>query len=88
MIKNIVFDMGGVLIDFDPIRSVKNHFASEDRNAVLANIFRSKEWSAMDKGDISVEEALKKTNNSDENYGNDLKHTTLCDTIIHENVEK
>lgn len=60
MIKNIVFDMGGVLIDFDPIRSVKNHFAPEDRNAVLANIFRSKEWSAMDKGDISVEEALKK----------------------------
>ena len=42
MIKNIVFDMGGVLIDFDPIRSVKNHFASEDRNAVLANIFRSR----------------------------------------------
>ncbi|MFQ9805386.1 MAG: hypothetical protein ACLR07_02110 [Christensenellales bacterium] len=37
---------------------------------------------------MTVEEALKKTNNSDENYGNDLKHTTLCDTIIHENVEK
>lgn len=35
---------------------------------------------------MTVEEALKKTNNSDENYGNDLKHTTLCDTIIHENV--
>ena len=37
---------------------------------------------------MTVEEALKKTNNSDENYGNGLKHTTLCDTIIHENVEK
>lgn len=60
MIKNIVFDMGGVLIDFNPMRSVENHFAPEDREAVLKNVFRSKEWSAMDKGDISVEEALKK----------------------------
>lgn len=60
MIRNIVFDMGGVLIDFDPIRSVTNHFAPEDRDAVLVNTFRSKEWSAMDKGDISVEEALDK----------------------------
>ncbi len=62
MIKNIVFDMGGVLVDFDPIRSVKNHFAPEDRDAVLTNVFRSKEWSAMDKGDLSVEEALEKMN--------------------------
>ncbi len=54
--------MGGVLVDFDPIRSVKNHFAPEDRDAVLTNVFRSKEWSAMDKGDLSVEEALEKMN--------------------------
>lgn len=58
MIKNIVFDMGGVLIDFDPIRSVTNHFAPEDRTLVLENTFRSKEWSAMDKGDYSAEEAV------------------------------
>lgn len=54
--------MGGVLIDFDPVRSVSNHFAPEDRDAVLANTFRSKEWALMDKGDLSVEEALNKMN--------------------------
>ncbi len=62
MIKNIIFDMGGVLIDFDPVRSVSNHFAPEDRDAVLENTFRSKEWALMDKGDLSVEEALNKMN--------------------------
>lgn len=62
MIKNIVFDMGGVLIDFDPIRSVTNHFSPENRDIVLANTFRSREWSAMDKGDLSVEEALDRMN--------------------------
>lgn len=54
--------MGGVLIDFDPIRSVTNHFAPEDRNTVLVNTFRSKEWALMDKGDLSVEEAIEKMN--------------------------
>lgn len=54
--------MGGVLIDFDPIRSVGNHFAFEDRDAVLANTFRSKEWALMDKGELSVGEALNKMN--------------------------
>jgi len=58
VIKNIVFDMGGVLVDYNPIRSVANHFAPEDRAAVLENIYYSKEWSAMDRGDYSVEEAL------------------------------
>lgn len=62
MIKNIIFDMGGVLIDFDPIRSVTNHFAPEDRDTVLVNTFRSREWALMDKGDLSVEEAIEKMN--------------------------
>lgn len=59
MIKNIVFDMGGVLIDFNPARSLKNHFAPEYRELVNQNVFRSKEWALMDKGTYSVEDALK-----------------------------
>lgn len=59
MIKNIVFDMGGVLIDFNPARSLKNHFVPEYRELVNQNVFRSKEWALMDKGTYSVEDALK-----------------------------
>lgn len=58
MIKNIVFDMGGVIIDFNPERSLKNHFAPEYRDAVRESVFLSPEWKKMDKGEISVEQAI------------------------------
>lgn len=60
MIKNIVFDMGGVLVDFDPKGSVERHFAPEFRETVLENVYRSDEWKAMDKGTFTVDEALGK----------------------------
>ena len=58
MIKTIVFDMGGVIIDFNPERSLKNHFAPEYRDAVRESVFLSPEWKKMDKGEISVEQAI------------------------------
>ena len=60
MIKNIVFDMGGVLIDFNPARSLSKHFAPEYRELVNQNVYLSPEWQLMDKGTYSVEDALKK----------------------------
>lgn len=83
MIKNIVFDMGGVLIDFDPIRSVGNHFAPEDRDAVLANTFRSKEWALMDKGELSVEEALNKMNSRLP----ERLHAEVCKMVLEREAE-
>ena len=58
MIKTIVFDMGGVIIDFNPERSLKNHFAPEYRDDVRESVFLSPEWKKMDKGEISVEQAI------------------------------
>lgn len=83
MIKNIVFDMGGVLIDFDPIRSVGNHFAPEDRDAVLANTFRSKEWALMDKGELSVGEALNKMNSRLP----ERLHAEVCKMVLEREAE-
>ena len=62
MIKNIVFDMGGVLIDFDPSKSVERHFSHEYRNLVMQNVYKSDEWQMMDEGTISVEEAIVRMN--------------------------
>ncbi|HOD03103.1 MAG TPA: HAD hydrolase-like protein, partial [Clostridiales bacterium] len=58
MIRNIVFDMGGVLIDYNPERTVREYFAEEYHDIVLSNVFHSKLWAQMDKGVIDANTAL------------------------------
>ena len=52
MIKNIVFDMGNVLIRFDPVFFVNRAGISdpEDRKLILNELFQSAEWAMMDSG--------------------------------------
>lgn len=57
-ITTIVFDMGGVLVDFDAKRSLSTHFAQEYHALINEKTFASPEWKLMDKGDYEVEEAI------------------------------
>ena len=57
-VKNIIFDMGGVLADFNPDRSLKNHFKESDRQLVKENTYLSREWAEMDRGTVEVEESV------------------------------
>lgn len=61
MIKNIVFDMGNVMVRYDSMR-VCSHFISqeEERRDVNTAVFISPEWIMMDMGLISEEEAFKR----------------------------
>lgn len=59
MIKNILFDMGGVLLDFDPKKFVERAGLDETDSAVLLReIFHSVEWVSLDRGSMSEEEAF------------------------------
>ncbi len=59
MIKNIVFDLGNVLISFKPADFLnKLGYTAEKINIILTDVFRSREWHMMDKGEISREEAI------------------------------
>lgn len=58
-VKNIVFDFGGVVVDFNPDRSLKNHFPKELHDTVNNAFFESKEWKEMDRGTYEVEEAVR-----------------------------
>lgn len=64
MIKNIVFDMGKVLLNYDSDR-VCRHFITDEaqRKAVETSVFISPEWLMLDMGIISEEDALKRMQN-------------------------
>ena len=52
-IKNIIFDMGNVLIRFEPELFLSRYSISEDEKRILQNeIFRSPEWIMLDRGTL------------------------------------
>lgn len=52
-IRNIVFDMGNVLLDFDPQRVVERYCADEAEQAlILRELFQAPEWLMADRGVI------------------------------------
>lgn len=59
MIKNIVFDMGRVLLDYDPVKVCRQYTdRSEDVELIGRELFFAKEWILLDRGTITEEEAL------------------------------
>ncbi|MCX6322202.1 MAG: HAD family phosphatase [Bacteroidia bacterium] len=59
MIKNIVFDLGNVLISFRPSEFFdKKNYPENIKTTILSDIFGSKEWAMMDNGEINTTEAI------------------------------
>ncbi len=58
-IRNIVFDMGNVMIRFDPAAFIEreNITEDEDRRIILNELFQSVEWAQMDSGILTEETA-------------------------------
>ena len=53
MIKNIVLDMGNVLLDYNPDISLNRYCTSEEEKAVIRReLFDGPEWALGDRGDI------------------------------------
>jgi putative hydrolase of the HAD superfamily len=59
MIKNIIFDLGNVLISFKPSEYFdKNNYPLSIKATILSDIFGSKEWLMLDNGEITTPEAI------------------------------
>lgn len=58
MIRNIVFDMGGVLIRFDPDFFMERlGIAEEDKRLLMREVFLAPEWVMMDRGTLTDKQA-------------------------------
>lgn len=59
MIKNLIFDLGNVLISFRPAEYLeKKNYPENIRTRILNDIFHSPEWLSLDNGDITTPEAI------------------------------
>ena len=59
MIKHIIFDMGGVLIRFDPQYFIERlGISGEDATLLYQEVFRSVEWVQLDRGTITEHQAI------------------------------
>ena len=59
MIRNIVFDMGNVIIRFDPLFFIEREGVTDpqDRKLILNELFLSVEWAQMDEGVLTEDTA-------------------------------
>ena len=59
MINNFVFDLGNVLVDYNPMRCILGYTHNiSDANYIASEIFASPEWVELDKGTLDYERAL------------------------------
>ena len=61
MIRNIVFDMGMVLLEYDPVKVCWEYTDNpEDVEWMRRELFDSKEWSLLDEGTLTDAQALER----------------------------
>jgi epoxide hydrolase-like predicted phosphatase len=59
MIKNIVFDLGNVLLSWKPGEFLlQSGYDKETTGLIMSTVFRSQAWFRLDNGDITKEEAI------------------------------
>ena len=59
MIRNIVFDMGQVLVDFDPDAFISHYITDpKDIRLIRAEVFETPQWVEVDRGTITEEDLI------------------------------
>ena len=75
MIKNIIFDMGNVLLDYNPDAAMQMLGINEKaKPVIMKELFGGNEWVQLDLGNISVDEAYESIKQRiPEEYHKDLR---------------
>ncbi len=71
--KNIIFDIGNVLLDFQPEKYLQQYFSPSVMGDLMMIIFSSDEWIELDMGTMMIQDAIQSLT---------LKHPHYHDEII------
>lgn len=89
--KNIIFDIGNVLLSFQPERFLKQYYDEKTMGDLLTIIFCSDEWLELDLGNLTIDETINIFSKRNPHYKEEiyfiLKHWTEMMTPIQENVD-
>ena len=84
MIKNIIFDLGNVIINYNQKRIINNFTDKEDEiKYIYDEIFHAPEWKLMDLGDITNDKAIEIINKR-----NEFRYSKLTEDFLHEWYKK
>lgn len=80
MIKNIIFDLGNVIINYNQKKIINNFTQNEEEEKyIFDEIFNAPEWALMDLGDITNNEAIEIINKR-----NNFKYEVLTQNFLNE----
>ena len=80
MIKNIIFDLGNVIINYNQDKIINNFTIDENEKIFIKEeIFKSPEWKLLDLGQITNNAAIEEIQKR-----NDIKYNKLINIFLHE----
>lgn len=89
--KNIIFDIGNVLLSFQPEEFLKKYYDQSTMNDLMTIIFSSNEWIALDLGNMMIKDVITALTTSHPHYHDEiifvLEHWTEMMTPIQKNVD-
>ena len=84
MYKNIIFDLGGVLVDFDPKTYLVDRFCNAEVEEQVSQLtFESEEWKLLDAGLITRSEANLRMLARAKEYGRTFEVQGVLDDWMH-----
>lgn len=92
MVKNVVFDLGNVLLDFNSDQIIADHVKDKKLHQEISEkIFNSREWILLDRGEITAKEAtnrfIKRMPHNEELVREIMDNWKHYLTPIQENIE-
>ena len=84
MIRNIIFDLGNVIINYNQEQIINNFTKKEEEiKYIYDEIFHAPEWELMDLGNITNDKAIEVINKR-----NEFKYQKLTENFFHEWYKK